>query len=165
MKQAVFYTESKIGKGYDIIHIYYKVYSKKMFYTLYLNYKDWNVDLNLDCYDKAPPKYLTRPEFDEMLSNYELDESFDLTGYDPDNYERFYRDSPNSLDDVDVIIIHTKRKEYTISYGVDVCHTDGCDIIGNSIDSTYIGDKVFNIIKAGLKSKGYKEVETFGDEI
>lgn len=163
MKQSVFYTESKIGKGYDIIHIYYKPYKRKMSYTLYLNYKDWDVDL--DPCDELPPRHLTRQELDEMLQNYELDESYDLTDYDPHNYERFYRDTPNSEDDVDLVVIHRNKKEYTASYGVDSRHTDGYDVIGNPIYSTYVGEKMFNVIMAGLRAKGYKEVKQFEDEI
>jgi hypothetical protein len=163
MYQSIFYTESKIGKGYDIIHLYHKPYARKMYYTLYLNYKDWNVDLGF--FDELPPKYLTRQELDEMQNGYKLDESYDLTGYDPRNYERFHRDTPNSEDDVDLVVIHRNKKEYTASYGVDSSHTDGYDVIGNPIYSTYVGEKMFNIIMAGLRVKGYKEVKQFEDEV
>lgn len=153
MKQTTFYTESK-KQGYDIIY----VDSRQKSYSLYLNYKDYDVDL----YGEEP-KHISRDEFDKLLNSYEKYEEFDLTGYDPNSYERFYRDCHNSEDNVDLIEINAVKKEYALSLDVDEMNTDGYDLIGNPICSTYVSKTVFDVIVAGVKANGFKEVEAFND--
>ena len=153
MKKSTFYTESK-SSGYDILHLN----RSGKTYSLYLSYKDYDVNL----YGKFA-EHLARDEFDNLLNSYRKYEVYDLSNYDPDNYERFYRDSTYSEFDVDLIEINVPKKEYIVSYGVDEMETDGYDLIGNEIYSTYVSSGVFNVIISGLKARGFKEVEEFND--
>ena len=153
MKQTTFYTESK-NKGYDVLYI--NSYSKK--YTLYLSYKDYDINL----YGETP-KHLTRDEFDKLLNTYKKEEIYDLSNYNPDERESFYRDSHHLDDCVDLIEINASKKEYILLYDIDERCTDGYDVIGNEIFPTYVSSGVFEVVLAGLKASGYKEVEDFCD--
>ncbi|MBQ8146162.1 MAG: hypothetical protein IJ039_05210 [Clostridia bacterium] len=154
MRHSTFSTNSKNNKGYDIICIDYKRRS----YSLYLNYKDDDVNPFGEW-----PKAISRIEFDRLLGSYKKYEEFDLSAYDPDNYERFYRESHYSEDDVDIIVINAVKKEYTLGINTDEMNVDGYDLIGNPIFSTYVSDAVFDVIVMGVNAKGFKMVEKFDD--
>ena len=153
IKHSTFYTESKIT-GYDIVCIDYRAKS----HSLYLNYKDYDVDLHGET-----PKYLSRSEFDKLLSLYTKHEVFDLKNYNPNHYERFYRESIYTAYNVDLIEINSAKKEFILSLDVDERISDGYDLIGNEIYCTDISDAVFDAILTGIKAAGFKEVEAFDD--
>lgn len=153
MSKSTFYTQSKT-KGYDIIHIDQRYYS----YSLFLNYKDCDVFL----YGEKPQR-ISREKFDKLLSTYKKYEVFDLSNYDPDNYESFYSESDWDCYTVDIININVATKEYTLEENVDDMYTDGYDIIGNEVFSTDVSKFVFDAILEGIKLQGFKEVEQFND--
>lgn len=155
MKDTTLYTNSKIGDGYDIVEIDTKM--KK--YTLYLNYKDSCINVRGEV-----AKFISRKKFDRLLSSFIENEVFDLSGYDPDRYERFYRSCPFSEFDVDTIVIDFANKEFTVEYCADERSTDGYDIIGNEIFYTYLSKSSFSALLQGLKAKGFKEVKAFDDD-
>lgn len=156
--ENVFYTEAR-SKGYDFVHIYYHYGLKEIIYTLFLNYK--NSDLWLDLYE-GEKRYLPRREFDKILNSYKKDMEYDLSHYDPDHRESFYRDCPfcDCDDEIDLLQIDYAKKKYSINYGVCEC-TDGYDMIGNPIFPTYVSSRVFDVIVAGLSKKGFVKVEKF----
>ena len=88
---------------------------------------------------------------------------YDLLNYDPDNYERFYKESDWDFYTVDIIKINHVTKEYTLAENVSDMHTDGYDVIGNEIFSTDVSEIVFDAIVEGIKLQGFKEVEKFND--
>ena len=153
MSKSTFYTNSKI-KGYDIVHIDPRYLS----YSLFLNYKDCDVDL----YGEKPQK-LSREKFDKLISSHKKYEVYDLLNYDPDNYERFYRESDWDCYTVDILEINHVTKEYTLAENVDDINTDGYDVIGNEVFSTDVSEIVFDAIVEGIKLQGFKEVEEFND--
>lgn len=157
MKNLAFYAKSQKGGGYDIISFFY-TYSREKKYNLYLNYKTYDVDIFGET-----PREVSREDFNKLLCSYIKAEEYDLSHYDPENYERFYRDSLHSEDDVDLIEINHVKGQYVVGYGIDDRCTDGYDIIGNEIYSTYVSSVVFGAILSGLKSKGFEEVEAFDD--
>lgn len=161
MSKSLFYTESINGIGYDYFYIYRTTKEKSG--TLYLNYK-YSYDYSKsEFFDGETPTHIERKEFDSLLSEYVIDEEYDLSVYDPYAYERFYRECPNSDQLVDYIEICATKKQYVLLFGADDRVTDGYDVIHNEIFSNYVSGDVFELIIAGVKAKNFEEVEDFND--
>ena len=152
MEIDVFYTKSKL-KGYDIVYI-----GPRKKYSLYLNYKDYDVDM----YGSKKPHRLSREKFDELIASCKKYEVYDLSNYDPDNYERFYRESVYDCNNnIDLLEIDIVKKEYVLMMNTSDLNSDGYDLIGNPIFSVYVGEIVFDAILFGIKELGFKEVADF----
>ncbi len=154
MKWTSYYTISKSKSRYDIVEVNLKEKS----YCLYLGCNDFDA-----CLTGGKPVYLCREEFDKVLSAYKQSEVLDLSKYNPEDYTRFYRESIYDCYTVDMIEINSVTKEYTLRFDISDSNTDGCDVLGNEIYSTYVGDLIFDAIVEGIKISGFKEVSEFND--
>ena len=151
MESNVFYTSSKV-KGYDIVCI-----GSRNKCSLYLNYKDYDIDMY-----GSKPKFLSREKFDELIASCKKYEVYDLSNYDPDNYERFYRESVYDCNNnIDLLKIDVVKKEYILMINTSYMNSDGYDLVGNPIFSVDVGETVFDAILFGIKELGFKEVADF----
>lgn len=138
---------AKSKRGYDIA----VVDKKRKTYTLYLNYKD----CNLYIYNCGSSTMLTRDEFDKILKDYKPDSVYDLEGYDPERWQRYYTTSNADPDLVDLIEIDEGGKEYVLYLDADDRITDGYDEFMLPIYSNYVSRLVFDILKEGIIEKGF----------
>ena len=143
----IFSCSSKSKNGYDIA----VVDKRRNTYTLYLNYKD----CNLYFYDYGSSTSLLRNEFDNLLKDYKPLSVYDLEGYDPERWQRYYTTSKSSTDLVDLIEIDEDGKKYALYLDADDRITDGYDEFMFPIYSNYVSRLVFDILKEGIIEKGF----------
>ena len=69
--------------------------------------------------------------------------------------ERFYADSINNDDLIDLIVVDTENKRYALHLNQKDAITDGEDEFGNEIFSTYVSRSILDIIIEGVKEKDF----------
>ncbi len=137
-------TEAKNGNGYDIAIIEGKKY------VLYCSYGDCNIDVDGNY---SSSFHLNRKSFDEALKGLKMRKKYNLEGYDPERWERYYTTSLINENLVDQIEIDEKSKIYRLFKNEDDFITDGYDEYGFEQFAHYVSRFVFDLIVEGLEKR------------